>query len=640
MQCPSHAFRYNGTLCACDPGYLYNFSGNSCHLFVDDRGAAIHVSSGVSYDFSVPFPGTIFSFDSIKKFTQSQAVFLEATLVMLLSWLAFCLLLRFVPRGSDGRSLWFKIRWWVSRLDISFATRHWLDDQKPVRKRKTELGGTFSIAGWILFIGLFAALLYQIISKRSVEVHNVRATNEPDLASFMNDLEFNITTISSMSCAQLRGLGTLVAGSPSLVDYRVLPLSTFANFSCLNTTAGPTITLQCNNCMFIRDLAYVSWQFVDLPNNPATAVGYQFNLTAKNQASRKHLSFVSGILRNGSNLDNKPIAFRGAVPNILKFNLFPRIYHNLHDLRLIQPLFHGFLPGSYYVEPSQLQASLENSSNGLINTTLSINFLSSYIIEIDNQNILGPVSFLADLGGLYCISIGIFYYFLVQFEYRIKRLRNEDSVMRRIRDRRKAQERWDKLRKYVRYTWTSRSLNNYGSDTVETSCAGIMMKPFHRIGSSRVRKLSSRADTVKFSNKTSLPSEKKSVPEHLGTVDVKSCSSEAKLNIEARSSFSEEDPEGLPPRNLEPRKDGPSFCSHIGCICQERIFPFTSVADLPAIRPFEVRSPDEINILELQKNLQNLYEYNVLLRDKLIAACSMVDVLAKKEPPSTVQCHE
>lgn len=54
----------------------------------------------------------------------------------------------------------------------------------------------------------------------------------------------------------------------------------------------------------------------------------------------------------------------------------------------------------------------------------------------------------------------------------------------------------------------------------------------------------------------------------------------------------------------------------------------------------EVRSPNEINIVDLQKNLQNLYEYNLLLRDKLIAACSNVNVLANKEPPSTVQCHE
>jgi hypothetical protein len=32
-------------------------------------------------------------------------------------------------------------------------------------------------------------LLYQIISNSSVEVHNVRATNAPDLASFIIDME-------------------------------------------------------------------------------------------------------------------------------------------------------------------------------------------------------------------------------------------------------------------------------------------------------------------------------------------------------------------------------------------------------------------------------------------------------------------
>lgn len=42
----------------------------------------------VDNSFGFSFPETIFSFDSIKKFTQSQAVFLEATLVWLL--LGFC----------------------------------------------------------------------------------------------------------------------------------------------------------------------------------------------------------------------------------------------------------------------------------------------------------------------------------------------------------------------------------------------------------------------------------------------------------------------------------------------------------------------------------------------------------------------
>ncbi|KAG8390761.1 hypothetical protein BUALT_Bualt01G0117100 [Buddleja alternifolia] len=597
MQCPTHAFLYNGTLCACNPGFFFNLSSNTCHLFAH-TGPALQLNNGVDLDSTFPFPETIFAFDSIKKFTQSQAVFLEATSFMLLSWLGFCLFLRFFSLGSDGRSLWFKIRWWISRLDISFATRHWLQDQNPVLKRKTELGGTFSIASWILFIGLFAALLYQIISKRSVEVHNVRATNAPDLASFSNDLEFNITTISSMSCAQLRGLGTLVTGNPAFIDHRVLPLSAFANYSCVNTTSGPTITLKCNSCQFITDIAYVPWQFVDLPNSPATAVGFQFNLTAKSHVQKKHLSFVSGILKNASNSDDRPITYRGLGPNILKFNLFPRIYHNLHDLKLIQPLFHEFLPGSYFDEVSQLQASLSSSNNGLINTTLYINFLSSYIVEIDNQNILGPgeslllifsenaVSFLADLGGLYCISIGIFFYLLVQCEYRIKRLRNEDSVMRSIRNRRKAQDRWEKLRKYVRFTWGSCSLDdNYGTESKDAGCTGVMMKSFNQSGSSHGRRPQKRMDAVSFSKKVTLPNEKKAVPEHVHNQEVK---------------------EVVHNGNVEHNKDESSVSSPLG------------VADLPQLPPLELRDSSEMSMSDIQKKLEKLYEYNVMLREKLI----------------------
>ncbi|KAL2464989.1 hypothetical protein Adt_40840 [Abeliophyllum distichum] len=548
VRCPRHGFHYNGTLCACDPGFLYNFSSNSCGLLAE-LGPAVELSSGVDYDSTLAFPETIFSFDSIKKFTQSQAVFLEATLAMLLLWLGFCLLLRLFPLGSDGRSPWFKIRWWISRLDVTFATRHWLEDQKVVKKRKTELGGAFSIASWIVFIGLFAALLYQIISKRSIEVHNVRATNAPDLASFLNDLEFNITTISSMSCAQLRGLGTLVTGNPGFIDYRVVPLSNFGNYSCLNTTKGPTIMLKCNNCHLSRDILLVSWQFIDLPNNPATAVGFQFNLTAKSHADKKHLSFVSGTLKNASNFEDKPVTFRGAVPNILKFNLFPRIYHNLHDLKLIQPLFHEFLPGSSYSEISQLRMSLESSNDGLINTTLYVNFLSSYIVEIDNQNILGPVSFLADLGGLYCTCIGIFFYFLVQCEYRIKRLRNEDSVMRKIRNRRKAQEHWEKLRKYVTFTWGSSSLDDkYGTETNVACFPAVGMESFHPGGSSHKRRLRNRMDDVTFSRKIA-------VPDNVHTQEVKSCSTHPAPNLERRTSFSRNEPEDLVHGNLEDGKD-------------------------------------------------------------------------------------
>lgn len=521
--------------------------------------------------------------------------------MLLLSWLFFCFFVRFKKLG-DGRNVWFRIRWWISRLDICFATRHWLDDQKVVKKRKTELGGTFSIASWILFIGLFAALLYQILSKRSIEVHNVRAINAPDLASFNNDLEFNITTVSSMSCSNLRGLGTLITGSPGLIDQRVVPLSTFANYSCQNTSKGPTISLRCNNCQLIQDILYISWRFVDLPDNPASAVGFQFILTAKNRANKKHLSFVSATIKNGSYLDDTPVTFRGVDASILKFNLFPRIYRNLHDLKLIQPLLHEFLPGSSFRETRQLQASFESSNNGLIATTLYVNFLSAYVIEIDNQNMLGLVSFLADLGGLYCVSIGIFFYFLVQCEYRIKRLRNEDSVLRGIRNRRKAQEHWDKLRKYVMYTWGCSTLDDCYKKTKKGSCCtSVVVESFHRNGSSMKRGQQNRKDAFSFNKKIGLPSEKNAIIE---------CTHVPHEVVDSR------------------KKDGKQY--YEGDASQPRAFSSIGSNTLPPPPSIDFKVGSEMNMLDIQKNLQNLYEYNVTLRDKFIAAQSMLDALSTR----------
>lgn len=221
-------------------------------------------------------------------------------------------------------------------------------------------------------------------------MHNIKATNAPDLASFINDMEFNITTISSMTCSNLRGLGNLVAGDPSFLDNRILPLSTFVNYFCHNTSRGPTITLKCSKCQLIQDNLYISWHFVDLPNSPAAAVGFQFSLLAKSHASKKHVSTVSGLLKNGSSLDGTPVTFRGVVTNVLKFNLFPQLYRNFHDLRLIRPLFREFLPGPSFHEMNNLRDSLENPNDGILNMTLYVNLLSSYIVEIDNQNIMGP----------------------------------------------------------------------------------------------------------------------------------------------------------------------------------------------------------------------------------------------------------
>lgn len=586
---------------------------------------------GTGVDYSINFPETLLSFDSIKKYTQSQGVFLGATLVLIVIWLLFCFFVRFGDLG-DGRNFWYKIRWGISRLDICFATRHWLDDQKVVKKRKTELGGALSIASCILFIGLFAALLYQIISKRAVEVHSVRAANAPDLTSFNNDMEFNITTISSMSCSNLRNLGTLLIGNPGFLDSRTAPLSTFANFSCENTTNGPTVMLKCNNCRLIRDNFYTSWQFIDLPNTPATAVGFEFNLTARDHRDEKHESFVRGILKNGSMDEEKFVTFRGRDPNILKFNLFPRIYRNKDDLKLIQPLFHEFLPGSSLDEINKLRDSLQSSENGVINITLQVSFLSAYIVEVDDQNILGPVGFLANLGGLYCVSIGLFFYLLVQFEYRFKKFRHEDSVMRRIRNRGKAQERWDKLRKYVIFTWGRGPLPSEDVTIVETACcSGILIKSHVNEGSSFKRRQQIRKDTISFNTKVSRTDEKKCSRDQVRTQGVACRFVDSASIPEVKFSDQMAQKEGSDDVKYvkETKEKDAIYLSNKGAPMQR---PLAFAAnDIPLPPSLEIEGGSEISAREVQKNIEKLYQYNVMLREELIRAQSILRTLTSEE---------
>ncbi|XP_062084211.1 uncharacterized protein LOC133790556 isoform X2 [Humulus lupulus] len=609
MSCPSNGIVFNGSQCRCPVGNLLNRTTNRCVLF--SAHSTITTDQGVDYH-ALTFPGITNEIETIRTLLQSQALFLYTTLVMVLSWFALCLFLRLMNPGNDGKSIWFKLRWWVSRLDISFATSHWLDDQKVVKKRKTELGGTFSIASWTIFIGLFAALLFEIISRNTIEVHSVRATNRPDLASFVNDMEFNITTLSSMSCSNLRDLGTLVTGNPGSIDYKSVPLSNFGNYSCKNTSEGPTVILKCDGCQPISDNLYISWHFVDLPNNPATAVGFQFNLTTRSHANKRHVSFVSGIVKNGSTFNDRPVTFRGRDTNILKFSLFPKIYHNLEDLRLIQPLFHAFVPGSHFTDTNQLQTSLASSSDGTLNTTLYINFLSSYIVEIDDLRATGLVSFLANLGGLYCISIGIFFFLLVQFECRIKKLRHEDSTLRMIRNRKKTLERWEKLRKYVMYTWGFSILDDDHDNKKNGSCcSGDMLKSISGKGSSQKHRQQSRTDS------------KIPAPNHSHTSRTKSLIPGTALSLEEKS-----DSRGEHKHEEEQQSSGS---------CKEsssQLVSFSlSHANIPLPPTLDLKDSSEMDMSDVQKNLKCLYEYNVMLREKFLSVQSTLHELATKSLP-------
>ncbi|KAK9683421.1 hypothetical protein RND81_10G139900 [Saponaria officinalis] len=459
--CPNNSFQYNNTLCHCTPGYIHNTSTNSCTFY--KVSPLEWLTSSVVKHSNVD--------NNYKKAVKFEVFYVEISAIALLCWLMLCVIARFL-KLRDGRNAGFQIRWWISRLDLTFPTKHWLADQAIVKKRKTELGGAFSIACWILFIGLLAALLHQIITARATEISNIRATNAPDLESFTNDLDVNVTTISTMSCAQLRGLRTIAIGTPGFVDYTTLPLSTFAEYSCRNSSNGPVITLKRQNCPLTYNHVYISWHFVDIENRvPATAVGFHFNITAKNRVGlQNYTNFISGVLKNGSKSEDTHITYRGTSTNLLKFNLFPRVHRNLHGLKLLQPLFHGFRPGSRAHNVDDLKSLLQSSEKGVVNITLELKFLSEYFIEIDDKKYAGPVSILADLGGLYCLSFTLFLLLLSLCEARFKRLRNEDQVMQNIKKSLKAQDRWDKLRKFVAYTYGCHLLNEEYSANMTTCC--------------------------------------------------------------------------------------------------------------------------------------------------------------------------
>lgn len=255
---------------------------------------------------------------------------------------------------------------------------------------------------------MYDRLLYQVFTKRTIEVHRVKPANTPDLLSFINDLEFNITTISSMSCANLVMPASLITGMPGFIDFRTVPLSTFIKYTCHNTSTGPTVSLRCNSCKIPRRNHFISWQFVDLPNQPATAVGFEFNLTSRDHYEKKHVTYVSGTVNSDGVMDTSTKGmktFRGADTNVLKIQLFPEEYLNLKGLKLLQPLFNDFVPGSYFTDVGGLKASLQNSRDGLVNTTLFISYQSDYIVQINKESVLGPGKILIYLFYIHVLTV-------------------------------------------------------------------------------------------------------------------------------------------------------------------------------------------------------------------------------------------
>ncbi|KAH9670864.1 hypothetical protein KPL70_017137 [Citrus sinensis] len=300
-------------------------------------------------------------------------------------------------------------------------------------------------------------------------------------------------------------------------------------------------------------------------------------------------------------------------------------------------LFIGLFAALLYQIISKRTIEVHNNSNdGLINTTLLINYLSAYVVEIENRSIIGPVSFVADLGGLYCFSIGIFFYLLVQCEYRIKKLRTEDSILRAIKNRRKAQDRWDKLRKYVTYTWGCKTLHDdYNNAKDGSACCNLRVPSLHHNGSLRKSVSSQKGrqrsslDSISFNKKVTSSSEKRATREGTHTLDEESVVAGATSNTEGRLSNSRGEPKQNP-EMLGVANTGKKHFHHpdVGVAIKPQAFSHGDDYIIPPPPPLVLKDDSEIEMSDIQKNFQSLYDYNMTLRDKLVATQSSLRALA------------
>ncbi|KAE8711574.1 hypothetical protein F3Y22_tig00110283pilonHSYRG00019 [Hibiscus syriacus] len=153
-------------------------------------------------------------------------------------------------------------------------------------------------------------------------------------------------------------------------------------------------------------------------------------------------------------------------------------------------------------------------------------------------------------------------------EFRIKWLRNEDSILRNIRSRRKAQEHWDKVRNYIMYTWNCRTLDVDDHSKTEPV---VVISCFRR----------------------------SMVMDQFVEDRIKHC-----------------------------------IGSNDGVAVQHQAFPVGGDIIPPPPR-LELKSGSEIELSDIQKNFQRLYDYNVMLREEFIASQTLLRDLTAKTPPGT-----
>lgn len=276
----------------------------------------------------------------------APTTFVWTTFALAGLWLLLTIpLLVRAPKSGIG----YRIRQVLASWDRRFSLRHWVDDQKCVVRRSTELGGILSVASWILFTGLASSLAYEAISSNTTTIQYMIPATRHDITTFRNDIEINVTTVGQLQCSQIVGSNLSLTSDSGYT----LKASTedFGKAVCLDTLKGPLLRLSCKSCIITSDKYLFTWEFQDQLNANLTASAVGFIINASATAFMPHKSTLTVALPGGYNGSSTIAAtLRGSDWNIIGLNFVPRTFKSKGNPKVIQIAFHMFTPGSHVVD--------------------------------------------------------------------------------------------------------------------------------------------------------------------------------------------------------------------------------------------------------------------------------------------------
>ena len=395
-------FELAGGACACAAGRVWSAALAAC------AAAPSAAANGSWFEAEVVPP---LKDPPLQSRNAGEAVVLQGTLTLMSLWLALTLALRFAPL----RGKWLRARFIVSQCDLLFHSHHWVDPQKVLAKRRTELGGAFTIAVWISFIGFALGTLYEQVAVESPVSKSVRDTTFADIQQWTVSLDAHAVPLGGgTSCGQL--VGASVSGlSADAADAS-------STWGCEDTDAGALVSFACERCTLTRTAARISLSFA---GEGVQADGVEWEV-----CSPAPLGHRIACTRGAEHSD-RPLA--GDEPTEISTRLVPEVIYASGELA----------EQLYQLRLSEVAPAVGGAA-GAFSVDLIVELESDWLIlRTKDSSTDGFVTFLSKLGGLWTLCLTVFMLVLTQSEVHIHKLRYDDKLLIGLERQRRTVQKWE-----------------------------------------------------------------------------------------------------------------------------------------------------------------------------------------------------